>query len=647
MLGSRWFSSSASHYAVLKGTPVGFAEAVAAWDDGFMVSSSSFATTGTRGFTSEGESEIEPVQKSVFDKGAVSSADVSPMVAATKPSESASFGLGMGPLGDVDGAAADKPVAAPPPPPPPDRKEETLHRYPPEDPSTAQGDNEELLGTVIRPESSLGSEFGEEGYLAAYAGDVLDDRYVLVKELGVGQSSRVWLARRVVAERKSAKDLKKRAAVAASPDKVKSGEQSAIKYVAIKIFRCEDNLVESMDYERRLGTYIQRRVASMTGKNAQRNGVGQLLDSFAVRGEFGVHPCLVFEVLGPQLDTIMQQFDYAGISDLNLLKSLVRSMLEGLSVLDDLHVVHTDLKPENMLLIEPSPEIKQLMEKDDVSDVAGAAASAAAQEAVAATADASITVTADAVKIVDFGLSYLVPTAQRPRKLTDEEKELLYMGNYTKGAVIQTREYRSPEIILGMDFNPKADVWSLGCVAFELATGAFLFDPKDNEFTEGDETLMDIEHLQEIIGLLGPPPMAIIKSGCYTANLFNKDGTLKEQIPAVPEEERTAAPASPHVGNPDAIEDLVYSKLGDKEGEVFVHFLRCCLSWDPQKRHSPVQLLRHKWLHNDPTSVAAMSGSFGNASQTSLASKGSSQDLKKKASGTALKAASSGSRLKS
>ena len=46
---------------------------------------------------------------------------------------------------------------------------------------------------------------------------------------------------------------------------------------------------------------------------------------------------------------------------------------------------------------------------------------------------------------------------------------------------IQTRQYRSPEVILGQKYSTPADLWSLGCIVFELLTGDFLFDPKSSE----------------------------------------------------------------------------------------------------------------------------------------------------------------------
>lgn len=49
-------------------------------------------------------------------------------------------------------------------------------------------------------------------------------------------------------------------------------------------------------------------------------------------------------------------------------------------------------------------------------------------------------------------------------------------GDYTH--IIQTRQYRSPEVIVGCKWTSEADMWSMACMIFELLTGEFLFDPR-------------------------------------------------------------------------------------------------------------------------------------------------------------------------
>ena len=55
---------------------------------------------------------------------------------------------------------------------------------------------------------------------------------------------------------------------------------------------------------------------------------------------------------------------------------------------------------------------------------------------------------------------------------------------------IQTRQYRSPEVIIGADYNTSADIWSFACTIFEMVTGDFLFEPrKGSNYDKDDDHL--------------------------------------------------------------------------------------------------------------------------------------------------------------
>ena len=69
------------------------------------------------------------------------------------------------------------------------------------------------------------------------------------------------------------------------------------------------------------------------------------------------------------------------------------------------------------------------------------------------------------IKVVDLGTC---------RKINDNASD------------IQTRYYRAPEVILGINYNEKVDVWSLGCILYELVTGKILFSPSKNDLGSRD-----------------------------------------------------------------------------------------------------------------------------------------------------------------
>jgi hypothetical protein len=87
---------------------------------------------------------------------------------------------------------------------------------------------------------------------------------------------------------------------------------------------------------------------------------------------------------------------------------------------------------------------------------------------------------------------------------------------------IQTRQYRSPEVILGAKYDTSTDIWSLGCMIFELLTGEFLFDPKS-----GQKYSKDDDHLAQMIELLGHFPKHMTTAGKYCSEFFNRKGQLR------------------------------------------------------------------------------------------------------------------------
>ncbi|XP_062891485.1 SRSF protein kinase 3 isoform X1 [Mobula hypostoma] len=84
---------------------------------------------------------------------------------------------------------------------------------------------------------------------------------------------------------------------------------------------------------------------------------------------------------------------------------------------------------------------------------------------------------------------------------------------------VQTRQYRSLEVLLGAGYGPPADIWSTACMAFELLTGDYLFEPHS-----GEDYTRDEDHIAHMIELLGNIPVQFALSGRYSREFFNRRG---------------------------------------------------------------------------------------------------------------------------
>lgn len=144
---------------------------------------------------------------------------------------------------------------------------------------------------------------------------------------------------------------------------------------------------------------------------------------------------------------------------------------------------------------------------------------------------------------------------------------------------IQTREYRSPEVIIGSQYEANTDMWSLACILFELLTGDFLFKPTKDRPTEPKNE----KHVALMIATLGPIPKHVAGKGKWSRAMFNKKGSLLHC--KVPERYSISQILN---------EEYDFVK---KDAEEIEAFLMPMLDFDIEKRISAKDALELPWLN--------------------------------------------------
>ncbi|CAG7874109.1 unnamed protein product [Brassica rapa] len=200
--------------------------------------------------------------------------------------------------------------------------------------------------------------------------------------------------------------------------------------------------------------------------------------------------------------------------NLSRLQVITRQCLDALVFLHGLGIIHCDLKPENIL-------IKSYKKCE--------------------------------VKIIDLGSSCF-----RSDNLS------LY---------VQSRSYRAPEVILGLPYDEKIDLWSLGCILAELCSGEVLFP---------NEAVAMI--LARIVAVLGPIETVMLEKGQETDKYFTKEFDIYHLNEESNEVEYIITEES-------CLEDQLH--VSD---ELFLDFVRSLLEINPLRRPTDLEALNHPWL---------------------------------------------------
>ncbi|KAK0577699.1 hypothetical protein LWI29_037221 [Acer saccharum] len=273
------------------------------------------------------------------------------------------------------------------------------------------------------------------------------------------------------------------------------------------------------------------------------------------------HLCICFELLDKNLYELVKINQFKGLS-LSIVQLFSKQILRGLALLKDAGIIHCDLKPENILLctsVKPAE-----------------------------------------IKIIDFGSAC--------------------MDDRTVYSYIQSRYYRSPEVLLGYQYSTAVDMWSFGCIVAELFLGLPLF-PGASEF----------DLLRRMIQILGrQPPDYVLKEAKNTSKFFKCVGSVHNmendevamdgrsayqpltEIDYEARHEMKKPLIAKEYFNQKTLEAIVtnypYKKNLTKEDItresqirlVLVDFLKGLVELDPAKRWSPFQASKHPFVTGEP-----------------------------------------------
>lgn len=419
--------------------------------------------------------------------------------------------------------------------------------------------------------------FNEGGYHKTKPGDNLNKRYQVRKRMGWGHFSQVYLVK----------------------------DKQTEDHVAVKILKTGEDYVQAGEEERSYHEAIND-----IGVEANESQVCRMLDSFDIYSNRGKHISMVFERMSLSIYELCYFDDEESGFPLGVVKAITREVLQGLTELHSANLVHTDLKPENLMLasiedvnLEECERYRVLYEfretQKDLEECQGRLERGGLNKNTKKRLKKRIAK-------LENKVSGNLHVADEEDNQEDEEHEqmrkaLNFLGNKVceegKAHVkivdlgtacfandknnyeIGTRNYRGPECILGIRFTQAIDIWGVACMVVELLEGEVLFDPdEEDENDEFTNEMRNSVHLKQIIQALGKIPKHMINR-----DYFNR----KNELLHIGEFEEKGLYAVLQEKTPGLDEDDL---------EKLVEFLTPMLEIDPKKRPTAAQMLEHSWL---------------------------------------------------
>ncbi|OJD22033.1 CMGC/SRPK protein kinase [Blastomyces percursus] len=386
----------------------------------------------------------------------------------------------------------------------------------------------ELSAKKLIEEEDIPSYKAEQFY-PVHIGEVFKSRYQVVSKLGFGTSSTVWLCR----------DLREH------------------RYLTLKVCIRKDGKEPREQHEITVSQHLN---GFPVDKHAGKDLVRKIVDSFEVTGPNGVHQCLLYMPLGMSYTNFLKLFPDKMFPK-DLVQKSIQFLLVAVAYLHQCEVVHTDISSNNLLQGVHDDSILSRLEQDEIDR----------PSARKSLSDRTIYT------------SRPMPTCTGLPVLCDLGDARI--GNHMHQGDIMPGIYRAPEVILGMEWNYKVDLWSVGVMTWDIFEGERLF------FAKKDGILNDEQHLAEMVSLLGPPPQEFIKGNEKCRQYWDDQGSnWKGSVPI-----------------PDQSFETREWRLNDEDRTLFLNFLRRALRWMPEERPTAEELAYDNFLMQPLVESSAIS----------------------------------------
>ncbi|KAL8902812.1 MAG: hypothetical protein Q9207_004360 [Kuettlingeria erythrocarpa] len=409
-----------------------------------------------------------------------------------------------------------------------------------------------------RPQKTLSEEprkwYCPGRYHPVRLGDVFAGRYEVLRKLGWGVYSTVWLAKDSVNNRHVALKI--------------TTADAYGQYDEHDTYSSEKHV-----FELEMLKHIQKTDIDHPGRKC----VPHLLDHFTHTGPNGEHMCLVSKVTGQSLAHFRAQWDPSTIP----VPMVQRVASQVLRALDYLHrscgIIHTDITPQNILTALPS-EVEEVWIQEYLSRWP----------------------TPVGISYWDYDYVKTHPIKPLIREASGLNVQLADIGaaswkdkHLTEW--IQPNGLRAPEVVIQAPWSESVDIWNLGLIVYELLEARYFIHGGLN--TDGQYKLA--EHLVEIQGVLGDFPMELIRQGKHSTRYFDEFGMRLHHHLNLLLTSTGRLFKKPDFKVESLKPYLAVSYLSDEGKDDFLDFFQSMIKLLPRERLTAQELLDHPWLNTE------------------------------------------------